>query len=182
MTSACKSRAVCAETISWGLLRHIVRWGLATGARGGWARHPPEGEKPEHYHIVLKWPNAREWSAHRRLANRHDPHSYFAKCGSFRSQMRYLRHLDNSGKTPIPPEDCHAIGEWPPGEWDALMAPDHGVRYVVDYCLSHARDGPMAVVAALLEMGFRPYDIQSALKTVEIVRKFVHDNQSQIPT
>lgn len=66
-----------------------------------WAVHNEEGKKL-HFHMVVRFPSQMRWSALGAFLDSVDPHNYSQPARAYQRSIRYLLHLDNPEKTPIP--------------------------------------------------------------------------------
>lgn len=164
-----EGRILFFQSTELDLLSWVRRWVEDCNGWGAWAIHPPEGDKPEHYHLAACFDSPRDFRAVRTHCMRVDPHSSSQLGRSFRRCMRYLRHLDSPDKIQIPPEDLHAIGQWPPGQFDVIMSADRQLGEIVGYIREHARDGPIQIASDLLRDGYKPHQVTSVLRLISSV-------------
>lgn len=69
-----------------------------------WAVHDEAG-KPLHFHMVVRFPSVVRWGRLRAWLRRKDEHHYSQPARAFNRSVRYLLHLDNAEKEPIPREN-----------------------------------------------------------------------------
>lgn len=82
-------------------IRSADRW---PDAEIFWAVHHEPG-KEEHFHMVVRFPTVTRWGRLLDHLNIRDPHNYCRAARSFNRSVRYLLHLDNAEKSPIPREN-----------------------------------------------------------------------------
>ena len=76
-----------------------------------WANHPAETGGHPHTHYVVRFPSQAYWGGIRtELKNMGDNHAYSDVGRSWSRAVRYLLHLDNPEKEPIPRENFHFEG------------------------------------------------------------------------
>lgn len=71
------------------------------GAQVFWAVHHEPG-KEEHFHMVVRFPSVTRWGRLRDYLRNKDEHHYSQPARAFNRSVRYLLHLDNNEKIPIP--------------------------------------------------------------------------------
>lgn len=69
-----------------------------------WAVHTEPG-KEDHFHMVVRFPGPVRWGRLRGRLKHQDEHHYSQPARAFARSVRYLLHLDNPEKTPIPREN-----------------------------------------------------------------------------
>lgn len=76
-----------------------------------WANHPAESGGHPHTHYVVRFPSQVYWGAIRsKLKDLGDDHAYSDVGRSWTRSVRYLLHLDNPEKEPIPRENFKFSG------------------------------------------------------------------------
>lgn len=79
-------------------------WGGWPAAEIFWAVHDEPG-KELHFHMVIRFPSVTRWGRLRDYLTFKDKHHYSQPAKAFNRSVRYLLHLDNSEKVPIPREN-----------------------------------------------------------------------------
>lgn len=79
-------------------------WGGWPEAEVFWAVHDEPG-KELHFHMVVRFPSNVRWGRLRDYLTLKDKHHYSQPARAFNRSVRYLLHLDNAEKTPIPREN-----------------------------------------------------------------------------
>lgn len=72
-----------------------------TDAECFWAVHDEE-KKELHFHMVVRFKSVTRWGRLRVWLTRKDKHHYSQPARAFNRSVRYLLHLDNTEKCPIP--------------------------------------------------------------------------------
>ena len=76
-----------------------------------WANHPAESGGHPHTHYIVRFPSQVYWYPVRQWCKDHGDEHYYADVGrSWTRAVRYLLHLDNPEKDPIPRECFHYKG------------------------------------------------------------------------
>lgn len=78
-------------------------YGNWPGASCFWAVHDEAG-KEKHFHMVVRFPYTLRWAKLRNYLKKLDSHHYSQPARAFNRSVRYLLHLDNPEKEPIPRE------------------------------------------------------------------------------
>lgn len=87
-----------------------------------WAKHGQhDGDGCDHFHAVVRFADQTPWSWLRADLMNADPHSYSAPGRGWQRCVRYLLHLDNPDKVPIPRENLAFRGAISQDEVDMLI-------------------------------------------------------------
>lgn len=127
-----------------------------------WALHPQEDTTPPHCHMVVRFPATTRWTKLACWLHEQDGHEYAQPAQSWRRSCRYLRHLDNPEKCPIPVDAFHFDGI-DPDEVATLMGSQ---RLPILESLILAERMPLSRRFAFLvvERGHAPSEVSSALR------------------
>lgn len=128
-----------------------------------WARHdPPDGET--HHHFVLRFPSVEVWNPLRDWLQSPevDPHSNSRPARSFVRASRYLLHLDNPEKHPVPRENLSFEGIDP----DEVAEVMGGERAPILAAIVECADlSPVDAFEFLVtQRGFKPSECSSAIR------------------
>lgn len=143
--------------------------------RVAWAEHPAEGNKPVHYHIVARFDKTTDCNSLRELVNGMDKHSHADKVNRWGNMVRYLRHLDQPGKVPIPPESCHYEG-FPEKELDQATYDSGGALKLVSMVAElPSGSSPVDALRVCLEAGFRPSEVSGVSRALWDLGRLLND-------
>lgn len=163
-----QSRTIGLQTALPALRDAALEWARERQAvRIAWAKHPVEGDKPEHYHLVLEFGDVVDWTSLRRLAMEMDSHSWSDSLSKPAKSRRYLGHRDNPLKAQIPESDIHFEGEWTEQDIAEALAPSPSagleclVRELANYGASRVH--PAAALIDLLRKGYEPREVSSVV-------------------
>lgn len=134
-----------------------------------WAVHDEEG-KERHAHIMVRFPNTLRWCILREWLMDHDTQSYSRPAGSWIRGVRYLLHLDNPEKDPIPRSalDFRGIDE---SELSAIIgSPAKNVLESVLQCVGMS---PVDAFDHLVRVrGHKPAECTSAINLLYALDRF----------
>lgn len=135
-----------------------------------WARHP--GKSPHDHYVVrfamagTTWTNLRNWLMQR------DPHSYSQVGRMWTRSVRYLLHLDNPEKEPIPRDNLMWAGEIDEDEIHVLLG---APRASLLGDLQHLPDGKTATDAVdwlVNERGHGPGEVAAMVRCLMAVAEY----------
>lgn len=140
-----------------------------------WANHPAESGGHPHTHYIVRFPDQAYWSAVRawlQAPPARDPHSYCDVGRSWTRSVRYLLHLDNPEKDPIPRENFKFVG-LDQSEVDVLLgAPRQSL--LNDIRSAHCPKSPFGFVNWLVnERGHTPGEVASMIRCVLAASEYV---------
>lgn len=161
--------------------KKVVDWIRRSKVDGGlgqpdaavvWANHPAESGGHPHTHYIVRFPDQTYWGAIRgKLIEFGDLHAYSDVGRSWSRSCRYLLHLDNPEKEPIPRENLHWIGI-DKSEIEVLMgAPRQCLLNDIRNCPSKS---PFGFVSWLVnERGHSPGEVASMIRCVLASSEYV---------
>lgn len=155
------------QTIDAAARDSVLAWFREHDAcRIAWAEHPAEGNKPAHFHVVARFDKTTDCNALRELVNGIDKHSHADKINRWGNMVRYLRHLDQPEKVPIPPENCHYEG-FPEKELDQATCDNGGCLNLVSMIaeLPHG-SSPVEALRVCVQAGFRPSEVSGVSRAL----------------
>lgn len=137
-----------------------------------WADHPAEAGGHPHTHYIVRFPDQCYWGAVRSWCMQRDPHSYSDVGRSWTRSVRYLLHLDNPEKDPIPRENFRFVG-LDQSEVDVILgAPRQSL--LNDIRSAHCPKSPFGFVNWLVnERGHTPGEVASMIRCVLAASEYV---------
>lgn len=124
-----------------------------------WAVHRESGKHP-HTHFCIRFPSVRVWGVIRDWLGERDRHSYSEPGRSWRRSVRYLLHLDNPEKEPVPWEalDSRNIDD---SELAQILGSPK--QTIVEDVLSCAGMFPGKMLGFLLSRGYSFHEITACV-------------------
>lgn len=139
-----------------------------------WANHPAETGGHPHTHYIVRFPDQVYWGSLRAWLQQpaRDPHSYSDVGRSWTRSVRYLLHLDNAEKEPIPRENLKWVG-LDKSEIEVLLgAPRQSL--LNDIRSAHCPRSPFGFVNWLVnERGHTPGEVASMIRCVLAASEYV---------
>lgn len=137
-----------------------------------WADHPAEAGGHPHTHYIVRFPDQCYWGAVRNWCMTRDPHSYSDVGRSWTRSVRYLLHLDNPEKDPIPRDHFFFVG-LDQSEVDVLLgAPRQSL--LNDIRSAHCPHSPFGFVNWLVnERGHTPGEVASMIRCILAASEYV---------
>lgn len=170
-----QSKGFVCKTVSRDVLDYAIRFAESvTGARWAYALHEPTPPKVSHWHLVCLFEDRVYWKAVYDFAMDHDTCSSTATCKKPRKAVRYLLHLDNPEKHPVPFESLVSGGCWGPDELSDWLETSSAATSLVTTLLGLWRDGltPLEAFSRLVSFGFEPFQISSSLQAYTRICEF----------
>lgn len=162
--------------------RRVVDWIRQPKKDGGlgqpeaaivWANHPAESGGHPHTHFIVRFPDQTYWGPIRsKLKDFGDDHAYSDVGRSWTRACRYLLHLDNPEKEPIPRENLQFEGI-DKSEIEVIFgAPRQSL--LNDIRSAHAPRSPFGFVQWLVnERGHSPGEVASMIRCVLAASEYV---------
>lgn len=148
-----------------------------------WANHPAECGGHPHTHYVVRFPDQAYWGAIRgELERLGDLHAYSDVGRSWSRSCRYLLHLDNPEKEPIPRENLHWVG-LPKEEIEVIMGAPR--QCLLNDIRNAPTANPFGFVSWLVnERGHSPGEVASMIRCVLAASEYValHSQLEQFKT
>ena len=167
MARTYQSRGFICKTVSYDVLQFALDFCAGvSGSRWAYAQHVPAPPKVPHWHFVGLFEDRLYWKSVYDFAMEHDPCSSTDTCRKPRKAVRYLLHLDQPDKHPVPRESLISGGMWGPDELEDWLESTSVASSLVDTCLCLWRDGlsPLEALSRLVSFGFEPYQISASLQ------------------
>lgn len=152
------------------------------GSRWAYALHEPAPPKVPHWHLVALFVDRVFWQSCSRQVHALDTCASDDTCRKPRRAVRYLLHLDSPEKHPVPRDSLVTGGDWGPDELEDWLDSSSAATSIVDTCLSLWRDGlePLEAFSRLVQFGYEPFQISSALQAFTRLHDFWLKHAPQI--
>lgn len=138
-----------------------------------WARHDAhDGDDVEHFHAVIRFSGQMDWTWLRSQMMRDDPHSYSKPARSWQRCIRYLLHLDNPDKPPVPRENLGFAGGIGADEVEMLLGKPRGML-LTDIRNAGRRSTFELVDWLVNERGHGPGEVAQMLRCIVAVNQFL---------
>lgn len=133
-----------------------------------WAVHDQD-VSTVHCHVMLRFPSVRRWRWLRDWLNENDPHNRSVPGDSWRRGVRYLLHLDNPEKPPVPRS---ALGTFNIDDDDLAQLLAGKTSLLLPALREALSMSPYDAFSFLVERrGFRPHECTSALNLLAALQR-----------
>lgn len=138
-----------------------------------WAKHDAhDGDDVEHYHAVIRFTTQADWSWLRRDLMKADPHSYSKAARAWQRCVRYLLHLDNPDKPPVPRANLGFVGGISVDEIEMLLGKPRGML-LHDIRTAGQRNTFELVDWLVNERGYGPGEVCQMLRCIVAVNAYL---------